>query len=238
MKHQNQSPPIWSFRQCSAFSLLELLAIIAVLAILIALLFPVMEKAASKATSAQCLGKLRQLSVAAHSYIGDNFGKLPCRPQDDPPSPNWMVNLAPYLGVDEKSKDGIKPGSSIYLCPGDPSRNPRQTRTYRYSQTFPSPGNPGFRGNYTPSRYLEIVKPSAHAMFLCVAYTGALKFKLWTFENAAWSEKADNTNLPETTSEWPRPHYRGTAINVLFSDGHAAAVPYPLPPNIWHFDGQ
>jgi len=61
----------------AAFTLIELLVVIAIIAILGALLLPALGNAKEQARRTACLNNIRQFTLAAHIYAGDNQNYLP-----------------------------------------------------------------------------------------------------------------------------------------------------------------
>ena len=59
-------------RKPMGFTLIELLVVIAIIAILAAMLLPALSAARESAKESNCRGKLKQLSMAAIMYAGDN----------------------------------------------------------------------------------------------------------------------------------------------------------------------
>jgi len=54
------------------FTLIELLVVIAIIALLLSILMPALQKVKEQATATVCLSNERELSIAWHTYAGDN----------------------------------------------------------------------------------------------------------------------------------------------------------------------
>jgi prepilin-type N-terminal cleavage/methylation domain-containing protein/prepilin-type processing-associated H-X9-DG protein len=123
-----------------AFTLIELLVVIAIIAILASMLLPALSKAKEKAKQTKCLNNLKQLTLCAIMYAGDNNGKFAENVPTAALSKNsWIQgdmsdNVGTYGQVtpgvfDSTNELCLKTGTfwpynnsvGIYRCPSDPS---------------------------------------------------------------------------------------------------------------------
>jgi prepilin-type processing-associated H-X9-DG protein/prepilin-type N-terminal cleavage/methylation domain-containing protein len=66
-----------AFARTVRFTLIELLVVIAIIAILAALLLPALQGAQRKALQAQCIGNLKQVTLAVRMYTDENNRRYP-----------------------------------------------------------------------------------------------------------------------------------------------------------------
>jgi len=74
-----------------AFTLIELLVVVAIIGMLIALVFPSLQRALQRASSAGCMNNLHQIGVAVQEYVAD-----PANAYQYPAVYNTSANSADY----------------------------------------------------------------------------------------------------------------------------------------------
>lgn len=83
------------------FTLIELLTVIAIIALLAGLLFPVLGKLRSGAGATKSANNLRQIGLAAASYLNDYNNRQVIVPvRGTGPNRIWMEMLLPYSNLD------------------------------------------------------------------------------------------------------------------------------------------
>jgi prepilin-type N-terminal cleavage/methylation domain-containing protein/prepilin-type processing-associated H-X9-DG protein len=223
-----------------AFTLIELLVVIAIIAILAALLLPALSQAKSRAWTIACVGNLKQLGIAWHTYADDNGGRLPLNIAGGSPSTlgahdaagSWVLGNAQVDSDPTNLTAGtlyfLTPNYKVYHCPADHSaiyNNPGVQRIRSYSiQGYL--GTPDSLPNY-PNLPMKIdqIKYDTSSIFVFLdEVEGGIDDGLFgiVLTGSIW------INMPADR------HNR--AANLSFCDGHIEKWKWKYP-KIWQYPG-
>ena len=235
----------------SAFALSELLCVLAILAILAAILFPTFSRARKNAARTNCQSNLRAIGLAWLQYARDSDNTMMRFSQDAPcdscvaPKSSWL-SAAPTAATPEPTapiiywwgtREGDKYDASrnllrfylakgkSYSCPAFAHINGGELglASYGYNAGKLSPTRygpaPAFAPTPRPAKLSALADAARTVAFADAAQLnskGALR---------------PSSYLSNPRSDFPNFHARHKgAGNVLFCDGHVAAMPPTFRP--------
>lgn len=211
----------------SLFTLIELLIVIAIIAILAGMLLPALTKARDQAYTIQCVGNVRQIALAAHSYASDSKGWMPFGAQvsnglfSNTPWISGSGQMGSYLG---RKNDSVRLKS--VLC----AKGTRYGRECSGEMDFSYGFNYSFARSVLPSGSEEkieiaekVFNPSTRALLGEIGCDG-------------WKTPFPN---PPAMMAWGEYFYSRNnyiafrhqkAVSTVFADGHAALIRFAEVP--------
>jgi len=223
------------------FTLIELLVVIAIIAILAAMLLPALARSKAKARQTACLNNLRQVGIAALTYVND-YGGYPGDYSANHGCYVWMTRLLPNAGNNR----------SIFCCPGAPPDSAWDTNVNRtlgvpdingvYDPYTVTPGSRfsmgyndwglgnagnlgspsaalGLGGDVDGGFYYGLMKDSkvvAPVQMIMLADTRALQ----TGDSGSWEANLDPTDTTSATDGQLPSNRHNYKTDIMFCDGH------------------
>ncbi len=222
--------PLISCRQTSraAFTLGELFAVITILCVLMTLLMPAVQITRNAAKSLKCISNLRQVGLFMLQFAIDNRGRMVGNAQGPTGTSSWsdILNIEQLADQQVKMPRIGDTTRNSLLCPAFKCPPNEARRSYRYN--FFAAG--GYCDEVArTSDYGTVITPASRQNpayvswpFYCLG-TQRVRFadpssKIMVQESYGFSDYCIDT----TTIDFR--HSGKVASNLLFLDGHAAAL--------------
>jgi len=212
-----------------AFSLVELLVVIGIIALLIAILMPSLTVARESAKGVQCLSNLRQMVVAANTYVNQNRGRYPIAQYSAYNAPNSYSYSWDFTTVFNTitSVRTVEPGllwtgrtsAQVQQCPSFDGRSNTVLDPYTgYNYNTSYIGHGQGEAIVAPAKASSVRASSTCALFGDGQWAnGANKYM-----RAPLPNPGDVTFVARTTGTQGFRHRKRT--NVAFADGHAESL--------------
>jgi prepilin-type N-terminal cleavage/methylation domain-containing protein/prepilin-type processing-associated H-X9-DG protein len=232
-----------------AFTLIELLVVIAIIAILAALLLPALSRAKQEASAISCINNLKELTLAAHLYAGDNRDGLPpnSNPADDT---TGTLETTSWVSGDVSGRSGadgvtnlqnlrealIWPYNSsygIYRCPADldmvivAGAKPAP-RVRSYSVSCMMGNNEGITGVHSMTENLtfaNVINPGTSAASLFWEEQASPSSAACSLDDGYFA--LDETDYGPTWRNVPGSRH-GNFGHLSYADGHAQNMKWIL----------
>jgi prepilin-type processing-associated H-X9-DG protein len=217
-------------RSPTAFSLVELLVVIGIIAVLISILLPTLAAAREDAKTVQCLSNLRQLALAAETYIQVSHGSYPLAYDAES---DWDFQVTPtgvIPGILWLGKGTLR----IEQCPSCDVKSPTRTDPftgYNYNTSFIGHGiyeSP----DPAPAKAGQIHSSQLVALFGDGQYSGGTdKFMRAPIAQTPTVTTGDTISPLIRAAGTQGYRHRGKT-NVVFCDGHAQTLTDEFRPAI------
>lgn len=189
----------------TGFTLIELLTVIAIIGILAAIIVPTVGKVRQTARTSACASNLRQLSLAALMFAGDNNGRL-VELQFGAEPVYWFRQLYPYL-----KSDGLNRSSPIFQCPSDEDA---QAAFAANGSEWQSTSYLLLRETTTQRTLAQIANPSRSPLLIDAETTDTENYR------------NETRFLQQVKGNQPTWRH-GSGVNLSYWDGHVALVVNP-----------
>jgi prepilin-type N-terminal cleavage/methylation domain-containing protein/prepilin-type processing-associated H-X9-DG protein len=222
-----------------AFTLIELLVVIAIIAIM---LLPALGRAKEKAQSMRCLSRLKQVSLAAYLYAGDNQDRYPERRSRG----RWPTQLLPYYEAPAMLRcPGDRPREqSLFDSHSQTNRNTDPDDAFRshiingWNDYFAENGNGRYDVGSTPNQAMPLsgIRLPSDTIVLGEKKSDSDHFYMDLLEPSRGGRGNDVTEIERGRHSVVKPGEGSGGSNYAMADGSARFIRYKgllYPLNLW-----
>jgi len=213
-----------------AFTLIELLVVLAVMALLSAILVPSLARARDAARSVACLSNLRQMGMAATTYVAGNSNHFPSAyitsfAPTAFTSANWDFTVTTTFSPPATN---ITPGllwqgsgnMKVQQCPAYVAASADPYTGYNYNTSYVGRGSG--ESVTDPASILDLTHPQTTALFGDGQYAGGTN----KFMRSPFASPYDGSFAGRSAGTQGFRHQGKT--NILFADDHGEPLSTPF----------
>ncbi len=215
-----------------AFTLIELLIVVGVIAMLLSILLPAMARAKHEAKRVLCLSNLRQMGIAAQSYVNANNESYPIAYYIENRPPLFVSVAWDFTTTKDWSEGGdtsIEPGllwqgktiMKIHQCPSFKGKTNWYVDPYTgYNYNTSYIGHGSGEATVAPAKATDVRRPDECALFGDGEYaSGANKFM-----RAPWPDEEHGGDSFFGRAAGTQGFRHLDKTNVVFCDGHGTSL--------------
>lgn len=204
----------------SPFTLIECLVVISIITILAALLLPALNTARAAAKDINCCSNFKQIGSAMFLYVDDNPNYIPA-------DQAGATGIVPYATWQDMIYLYVYPNGALSIVPCNnyySRNNPMWGRNQMPYGVFRCPSQTKYGIQYIYSHYGLNSLIVATGIYRNIGRVSSPSLRCLCMDQES-SSSSDGSWISNDTSRWGNRHMNMQGVNVLYVDGHVAAMP-------------